>query len=99
MEKKKKKVSKSKVKNKVSRSKVKRRRRMPIEIEEEIPTPTEYDSSRTTNTAFILMFPTLILAGIAAINSTLPSGLLAIALAIYQFLMLKKFIEDFYRNR
>jgi len=85
-----------------SKSQVKRRKRMPREIEEdeeEVPTPTEYDSSRTTNTAFILMFPTLILAGIAAMNSTLPSGLLAIALAIYQFLMLKKFIEDYYRNR
>jgi hypothetical protein len=52
-----------------------------------------------TNTAFILMFPSLILAGMAALYAPIFGSLLAVALALYQFLMLKKFIEDYYRNR
>lgn len=56
-------------------------------------------NSPGTNTAFILMFPTLILAGIAGIYASFPAKVLAIALAAYQFLMLKKFIEDYYKNR
>lgn len=58
------------------------------------------DKGKSTNTAFILMFPTLILAGMVGIYTDQLGGiLLAIALAIYQFLMLKKFIEDYYRIR
>jgi hypothetical protein len=57
-------------------------------------------STKATNTAFILMFPCLILAGMAALYATsIPGSVLAIALGIYQFLMLKKFIEDYYRTR
>jgi hypothetical protein len=55
--------------------------------------------TRATNTAFILMFPALILAIIAAFYANTIVSLIAVALAIYQFLMLKKFIDDFYRNR
>lgn len=54
--------------------------------------------SRATSTAFILMFPALILAGMAALFAPVYGSLLAVVLAIYQFLMLKKFIEDYYRN-
>jgi len=62
-------------------------------------TPEEIETQRTTTTAFILMFPCLILAGMAILNSSIAGGLLAIALSIYQFLMLKKFIEDYYKRR
>jgi hypothetical protein len=56
-------------------------------------------SSKSTNTAFILMFPALILAGMAALYSaTILGSLFAVALAIYQFLMLKKFIENYYSS-
>jgi len=56
-------------------------------------------SIKTTNTAFIIMFPCLILAGMAALYATSIAGsLLAIALGVYQFLMLKKFIEDYYKR-
>jgi len=55
--------------------------------------------SKATNTAFILMFPALILAGIAGLFApTFPAKLLVIVLAIYQFLMLKKFIQDYYKK-
>lgn len=53
---------------------------------------------KSTNTAFYLMFPALILAGIAIYYSSLGGAVLSTALAIYQFLMLKKFIEDYYRK-
>ena len=56
------------------------------------------DSEKTTSTAFILMFPAFILAGMAALWAPLYGSLLAVALAIYQFLMLKKFIEDYYKK-
>jgi len=55
--------------------------------------------AKSTNTAFILMFPSLIIAGMAALTGTILSSLLAIALVIYQFLMLKKFIEDYYNSK
>ena len=55
---------------------------------------------KSTNTAFILMFPCLILAGMAAfLSRSIAGSILAVALGIYQFLMLKKFIEDYYKNR
>jgi len=57
------------------------------------------EESRSTNTAFILMFPALILAGMAALYSaSIMGSFLAVALAVYQFLMLKKFIENYYSN-
>lgn len=57
------------------------------------------EERRATNTAFILMFPALILAGMAGLLSVSFYGkLLVIALALYQFLMLKKFILDYYKK-
>jgi hypothetical protein len=61
-------------------------------------TQETYLNSKSTNTAFILMFPALILAILAAAFSPVWGSLLAIALAAYQFLMLKKFIEDYYNK-
>ena len=64
------------------------------------PLVDNINSTKTTNTAFILMFPCLILAAMAALYATsIPGSVLAIALAIYQFLMLKKFITDYYKLR
>jgi len=54
---------------------------------------------KATNTAFILMFPALILAGMAGLLATaLSTKLLVLALAIYQFIMIKKFIQDYYKK-
>ena len=68
---------------------------------EEIESKAEKEAveKKATNTAFILMFPALILAIIAVYYTPLLLGLLAILLVIYQFLMLKKFIEEYYTNR
>ena len=63
----------------------------------------EFDAERrekkATNTAFILMFPALIIAGIAAMYAPIWGSLIVVLLSFYQFLMLKKFIDDFYLNK
>jgi len=56
-------------------------------------------TKKTTSTAFLLMFPALVIAGFAALYSPIGISLLSIALAAYQFLMLKKFIQDYYSTR
>lgn len=67
------------------------------QTEEQIEAKLE--DRRITNTSFILMFPALLLAGIAGIFVPAITGkLLVIALAVYQFLMLKKFIQDYYKK-
>lgn len=54
---------------------------------------------KATKTAFILMFPALILAGIAAYSArSIPVSLLAVVIAIFQFILLKQFIDDYYRK-
>lgn len=58
----------------------------------------EKGESKRTNTAFILMFPSLIVSAMAIAWSPLWAAATAIALTVYQFLMLKKFIEDYYRK-
>jgi uncharacterized membrane protein len=60
--------------------------------------PEIQDNPKVTSTAFILMFPALILAGMAVYLAPLSGSILALALALYQFLMLKKFVEDYYRK-
>ncbi len=59
----------------------------------------EVDSTKATSTAFILMFPTVLLTLIAVVSaSDLLLSAFAIGLSIYQFLLIKKFIEDYYRK-
>ena len=72
----------------------------------EVPRPdeevleAEREDKKSTNTAFILMFPALILAVIAAYCAkSVAVSLLAVALALYEFIMTKKFIQDYYKNR
>ena len=52
---------------------------------------------KATNTAFFLMFPCLIIAGVAGLYAPFSAKVLALALSVYQFLMIKKFIEDYYK--
>lgn len=59
----------------------------------------EPKEQKVTNTAFLLMFPALIISGIAAFYAPLYGSVLVLALTAYQFLMLKKFIQDYYRSR
>jgi len=56
------------------------------------------EEKKSTNTAFYLMFPSLISAAVAVYYAPLLVGLITLALAIYQFLMLKSFIQDFYNK-
>lgn len=57
------------------------------------------EDRKITKTAFILMFPALLLAGIGGLYAPIYGKVFILALAIYQFLMLKQFIEDYYKNR
>lgn len=72
---------------------------MKRQIDEDMNEEDNRNERKSMNTAFILMFPTVILAGMAALYAPVYGSLLAIALAVYQFLMLKQFITDFYRSR
>jgi positive regulator of sigma E activity len=60
------------------------------------------EEKRVQQTTFILLFPFFII-GIFAIlfipGSLWWISLIIIALAIYGFLMLKKFVEDYYKRR
>jgi len=56
------------------------------------------EDRKATNTAFIMLFPALIISAIAVLNSDMYLGSIAIMLAIYQFVMAKKFIVDYYRK-
>ena len=57
------------------------------------------DSDKVVGTAFFLMFPALLTAIIAAFSSPhLGVRALVVALAVYQFLLLKKFIQEYYKR-
>jgi hypothetical protein len=53
---------------------------------------------KATSTAFILMFPTLLLAGIAVFHLVIWLKFLTLSLTVYQFILLKKFIQDYYKK-
>lgn len=72
---------------------------MKTEVKKQEKTPEEKLIDRKqTNAAFLLIFPTLILAAIAVFYAPLAISLVTILLAFYQFLMMKKFIEDYYHK-
>ena len=58
----------------------------------------EAEDRKVTNTAFILMFPTLIIAAVAIAYAPIIVSMISIALTVYQFLMTKKFIQDYYKK-
>jgi len=68
------------------------------EKEKRIESPEE---KKKTITAFLLMFPSMIVGLMAIIASAQPFwfNCLIIVLEIYQFIMLEQFIKDFYRDR
>ena len=68
------------------------------ELDEILKEESKEMSTKATSTAFILMYPSVILTAIVIWYSEIAMGILALSLGIYQFLMLKKFIEDYYRK-
>ena len=59
----------------------------------------ERKEQKETSTAFLMMFPALIIAILGLAYAPVWAALVIIALVIYQFLMLKKFIEDYYKRQ
>jgi len=55
--------------------------------------------SKETSSAFLTMFPTLIIAVLAiATTKIVWIALIIILLVIYQWIMQKKFLEDYYKR-
>ena len=59
------------------------------------------EEKKKTITAFLLMFPSMIIGLLAIIASEQPIwfNFLIIMLEVYQFVMFSEFIKDFYRNK
>ena len=57
------------------------------------------DEKKKTLTAFLLMFPSVIIAVVAMIISNAPiwANFLIVGLIVYQFVLLQQFIQDFYK--
>ena len=68
------------------------------EIKEKKKREITPEERKATNTAFLLMFPSVIIACIAAFYAPVVVSVLAVLVTFYQFLMLKKFIEDYYKR-
>lgn len=58
----------------------------------------EKKKDKETNAAFLLLFPSFILAVFAVFFAPLGIGIIAIAIAVYQWIMVKKFIQDYYKK-
>lgn len=54
------------------------------------------EEKKVVSTAFLLMFPALIVAAIAAFYAPVMISFVAIALCLYQFIMIARFIKDYY---
>lgn len=52
----------------------------------------------TTKTLFVLLFPTIIIAGIGVAYSTVNASIIIVLLAIFQFIMTKQFAESYYKK-
>ena len=54
------------------------------------------EQKRATKIAFNLLFPSLLITGIAIFNASIPATVLAICLFFYQAAMIKQFIDTNY---
>ncbi len=54
---------------------------------------------RSVLTAFILLFPSMIIAGLSTLEPTVEMSVLAIALFFYQAVLIKNFIDDHYKQQ
>ena len=63
---------------------------------EKIKKEDTLEERRSTTTAFLLLFPTLILAAIGVFFAPAGVAALSVLIAVYQFIMTKRFIEDYY---
>ena len=59
--------------------------------------PTE-KTKKSVLTSFILLFPSMILAGLSTLKPSTAMSVLAIALFFYQAVLVKNFIDDHYKS-
>lgn len=59
--------------------------------------PVTEKERKTVLTFFIILFPSMIITGLATIPNSIFNTLLAIALFFYQAILLKNFVDDHYK--
>lgn len=61
--------------------------------------PITEKGRRSVLTAFILLFPSMVIAGLSTLEPTVEMSTLAIALFFYQAVLVKNFIDDHYKQQ
>lgn len=61
--------------------------------------PITEKGRRSVLTAFILLFPSMVIAGLSTLEPTVEMSMLAIALFFYQAVLVKNFIDDHYKQQ
>lgn len=54
------------------------------------------EEKRKMNDAFVLSFPTIIIAAIAVYYSSFSFGVIVISLVVFQWVLLKRFVEGYH---
>ena len=60
--------------------------------------PISEKTKKSVLTSFILLFPSMILAGLSTLVPSTAMAVLAIALFFYQAILIKNFIDDHYKS-
>ena len=60
--------------------------------------PITENTKKAVLTAFILLFPSLIIAGLTTLEPSIAMSILAIALFFYQAVLIKNFLDDHYKS-
>ena len=55
-------------------------------------------AKKSVLTSFILLFPSMMLAGLSMLEPSIPMAAMAIALFFYQAVLIKNFIDDHYKG-
>lgn len=72
---------------------------MKQKLEDSLKVPQSPKEKKATQTAFILIFPSLIVAAIGIYSSNAALAVVIVLLTIYQMLMTKNFIEDYWKKQ
>ena len=75
-----------------------KRKEMKAKKKKEGKKPISEKTKKSVLTSFILLFPSMMLAGLSMLESSTAMAALAIALFFYQAILIKNFIDDHYRS-
>ena len=60
--------------------------------------PVTENTKKAVLTSFILLFPSLIIAGLTTLEPSIAMSVLAIALFFYQAVLIKNLLDDHYKS-